>query len=156
MTTASLPRSTETAVTGVFSCPVNVERNEDDGCYVTVPNEKQNTRGRLLASIRTGLTQSLQSILAYLFRLCFAIVDDEPAAEHHQGRRDTRSVSSAVVFFVRKNQAVGPFSKDFLVYLCVKKLHGTFDSSFFEWQLDSFSVSDLSHMCSVKFENRIR
>ena len=35
MTTASLPWSTEnskTAVTGVFSCPVNVERDVEDGC----------------------------------------------------------------------------------------------------------------------------
>ena len=31
ITTASLPRSTETAVTSVFSCRVNVERNVDDG-----------------------------------------------------------------------------------------------------------------------------
>ena len=63
---------------------------------------------------------------------------------------DACSVSSAVVFFLwrrtKLSRNASPFLNEFHVNLGVKKLHGTYDSSFLEWRLDTFSASDLSHL----------
>ena len=92
------------------------------------------------------------------FRRCFALVGDEPAAEDHQGRW-THAPSVPLWFFLRRrtklSQNASPFLNDFPVYLGVKKLHGTYDSSFLEWRLDTFLFL-IFLTCSVKFENRIR
>ena len=142
ITTASLPWSTEnskTAVTGVFSCPVNVERNVEDGCWVTVSNEKQNTRGHLQVVApdwRRAFNLSLLTFLTVLRSCRWRTGGGRPPRTS-----DTRSVSSAVVFMWRRTKLsrnVSPFLNEFLVYLGVKKLHGTHDSSFLEWRLDTF------------------
>ena len=105
---------------------------------------------RTSSSSRTGWTQSLQPILAYLF--------DGASLFSVTNRRRTHAPSVPLFFWggglggggggrrTKLSRNANPFLSEFLVYLGVKKLHGTYDSSFLEWRLDTFSVSDLSHL----------
>ena len=76
------------------------------------------------------------------------------------------TAENAMVFFffgggggggrrTKLSRIASPFLNEFLVYLGVKKLHGTYDSSFLEWRLDTFFLFLIFLTYSVNLENRI-
>ena len=91
---------------------------------------------RTSTSSRTGLTQSLQSIQAYLFDGASLL------SVTNRRRKTTKDVGHTLVQFrcgfflwrrTKLSRNARPFLNEFFVYLGVKKLHGTYDSSFLEW-----------------------
>ena len=121
--TTSLPWSTEkTAVTGIFSCHVNVERNVNEGAW----NENQNTCGHLVSQDwHTAFNFSLP------FGWCFALFGDgrQRGRRHHV---QTHLLLVPLWFSFCDEEQSFRFNcqsllelNEFLVYLGVEKLRGT-------------------------------
>ena len=106
ITTASLPWSTENSKTAVTCVFLSCKRGEGRrGRLLSYCIEWKTKHTRTSTSSRTGLTQSLQSILAYLFDGALLL------SVTNRRRKTTKDVGHTLRqfrcgFFVTKNQAV--------------------------------------------------
>ena len=113
----------------------------------------KNKHTRTSTSSRTGLTQSLQSILAYLYDGASLL------SVTNRRRKTTKDVGHKLRqfccgFFVTKNQAVAKYQSILEWVPCLpwrpKAAWHISDSSFLEWRLDTF-LQMIFLTCSVKF-----